>query len=98
MNLHDRAPRAPEVTTGPLPGSCKIYSAPEGHDDLRVPFREIAVGKESGEPPFHVYDTSGPYTDPAVVIDMMRGLPPLRGPWIEARGGVETYEIGRAHV
>ena len=47
MNLHDRAPRAPEVTTGPLPGSRKVFAAPEGHDDLRVPFREIALGKRA---------------------------------------------------
>ena len=40
-----------------------------------VPFREIAL---SGEPPFHVYDTSGPYTDADAKIDVKRGLPPLR--------------------
>ena len=58
ISAKDVAP--PKVTTGPLAGSRKIYSAPQGHDDVRVPFREIAL---SGEPPFHVYDTSGPYTD-----------------------------------
>src|SRR3990170_2001543 len=104
MNLHDRAPRAPDVTTGPLPGSRKVYAAPEGHDDLRVPFREIslaegtaassseAVGQKNT---FRVYDTSGPYSDAAAEIDVMRGLVPLRAPWIEARGGVQTY-AGRA--
>ena len=44
---------------------------------------------------FRVYDTSGPYTDDDAAIDVKRGLAPLRTPWIEARGGVETYE-GRA--
>ena len=75
---------APKVTTGALSGSRKIYSLPDGHADLRVPLREIAL---NGEPAFRVYDTSGPYTDPDAAIDVKRGLPPLRKPWIEARGG-----------
>ena len=74
----------PKVTTGPLSGSRKIYASPDGHADLRVPLREIAL---SGEEPFRVYDTSGPYTDPDAAIDVKRGLPPLRKPWVEARGG-----------
>jgi phosphomethylpyrimidine synthase len=98
---------APTVTKGPLPGSRKVYSLPEGHEDLAVPFREIALAEASGEPPalsseavgrenvFRVYDTSGPYSDPNAGIDVMRGLLPLRAAWIEARGGVETYQ-GRA--
>ena len=75
----------PKVTTGPLAGSRKVYSSPEGHADLAVPFREIALS--GGEPPFRVYDTSGPYTDAAAAIDVKRGLPRLRAPWIEARRG-----------
>jgi phosphomethylpyrimidine synthase len=95
MNLHDKTIKRTEVTTGPLTGSRKVYSAPDCHDDLAVPLREIGLAKESGEPPLRVYDTSGPYTDPDTEIDVQRGLPPLRMPWIEARGGVETYP-GRA--
>ena len=60
----------PEVTTGPITGSAKIYTAPEGHADVRVPFREITLMKESGEPPFRVYDSSGPYTDANFKIDV----------------------------
>jgi phosphomethylpyrimidine synthase len=88
---------APKVTTGPLSGSRKVYSSPEGHGDLRVPLREIAL---SGEPPFHVYDTSGPYTDPDTAIDVKRGLTPLRKPWIEARSGgpVTQLELARAGI
>ena len=87
----------PKVTTGPLSGSRKIYSAPDGHADLRVPLREIAL---SGEEPFRVYDTSGPYTDPDAGIDVKRGLPPLRKPWIEARRGgpVTQLELARAGI
>ena len=45
----------------------------------------------SGEKPVRVYDPSGPYTDPALVTDIRRGLPALRRPWILARGDVEEY-------
>ena len=40
---------APKVTTGPLPASTKVYTSPAGRDDVRVPFREIALSPESGE-------------------------------------------------
>src|SRR6476646_10768602 len=88
---------SPKVTTGPLSGSRKVYSAPRDHADLRVPLREIAL---SGEPPFHVYDTSGPYTDADASIDVQRGLPPLRAGWIAARGGglVTQLELARAGI
>ena len=74
------------VTTGPIAGSRKIYTSPEGRPDLRVPFREIALDPSSGEAAFRAYDTSGPYTDPATRIDLEAGLPPVRAPWIAARG------------
>ena len=45
MNLHDKTIKRPEVTTGPLTGSRKIYSVPEGHADLAVPFREVALSE-----------------------------------------------------
>ena len=80
MNVFDRPP--PKVTTGPLPGSRKVTSSPEGHPDIAVPLREIAL---SNGTLFRVYDPSGPYTDAAAEIDVQRGLPRLRAPWIEAR-------------
>ena len=95
MNVHDPKSVRPEVTTGPLPASRKIYVSPAEAPDLRVPLREIALSPESGEPPVRVYDPSGPYTDPDAAIDVDRGLPRHRTAWIEARGGVEVYE-GRA--
>ncbi|MDE3060950.1 MAG: phosphomethylpyrimidine synthase ThiC [Pseudomonadota bacterium] len=79
------------VTTGPLPSSHKIHVAGERHSDIRVPMREIALSKTSGEKPLCVYDTSGPYTDSAAAIDIHRGLPKLREAWIRARGDVEEY-------
>ncbi len=82
MTIHTK-PSA--VTTGPVTGSRKIYSSPEGHPDLLVPFREIALAPGAGEAPFRLYDTSGPFTDPAVTIDLEAGLVPLRAPWLAKR-------------
>ncbi|HRN87300.1 MAG TPA: phosphomethylpyrimidine synthase ThiC, partial [Hyphomicrobium sp.] len=92
MNVHDPKSVRPEVTTGPLPASRKIYVSPAEAPDLRVPLREIALSPESGEPPVRVYDPSGPYTDPDVAIDVDRGLPRHRQAWVLERGGVEAYE------
>ena len=75
------------VTTGPIRGSRKIHVG-----RLNVAMREIALEPGSGEPPVRVYDTSGPYTDPAAHIDIMAGLPKLRRDWILARGDVEDYD------
>ena len=76
----------PAVTTGPLASSRKIFVAPDEAPDLRVPLREIILSEGAGEPNLPVYDTSGPYTDPAVTIDLEAGLPPLRAPWLARRG------------
>ena len=77
-----------EAAVKPLPNSRKVYV--EGsRPDIRVPMREItqsdtpaAMGAEKN-PPIFVYDTSGPYTDPDVKIDIRSGLTPLRARWIE---------------
>ncbi len=79
-----------QVTTGSLPGSRKAYVEAEGRADIRVPFREIALHESSGEPPFRVYDTSGPYSDEAAKIDVNEGLPRLREAWVKTRT-VEAY-------
>ncbi|MDM7945057.1 MAG: phosphomethylpyrimidine synthase ThiC [Oceanibaculum nanhaiense] len=80
------------VTTGPLPASRKIHVPGSLFPDIRVALREIDLEPSSGEAPVRVYDTSGPYSDPAASINIARGLPALRRPWIEARGDVEAYE------
>jgi len=88
----------PKVTTGPLTGSRKVYSAPDAHPDVKVPFRDIALSDSSS---FRVYDTSGPYTDADAAIDVQGGLPPLRQDWIAARGsshGVTQLELARAGI
>src|SRR5437867_3458955 len=85
----------PAVTTGALPSSRKIFVTPDEAPDVRVPLREIILSEGAGEPNLSVYDTSGPYTDPAVTIDVNKGLPRNRTAWVLERGGVEQYE-GRA--
>src|SRR2546428_9850091 len=69
----------------PLPSSRKIHVG-----NLRVPMREIS--QSGGNPPLLVYDTSGPYTDPEVRIDVQKGLPGLRDRWIAERGDSEVLE------
>ncbi len=85
MNEIPRFAAPQSVTTGPITGSRKVYAAPKGRSDIRVPFREIVLGDPS-EPPVRVYDPSGPYTEGAAPIDLAGGLPPMREAWIEARG------------
>ena len=80
------------VTTGPLPASRKVSATGRLYPELRVAMREIELSASSGEPPLRVYDTSGPYTDPEATVDIARGLPELRRPWILARGDVEFHE------
>ena len=82
----------PAVTTGPLPSSRKIFVTPDEAADVRVPLREIILSEGAGEPNLPVYDTSGPYTDPAVTIDVNKGLPRHRTAWVLERGGVEEYQ------
>src|SRR6202171_5386268 len=85
----------PAVTTGPLASSRKIFVTPDEAPDVRVPLREIILSEGVGEPNLPVYDTSGPYTDPDVTIDVNAGLSRARIAWVKERGGVEEYQ-GRA--
>jgi len=98
--------RLSEAVTRPFANSRKIH-VPGARPDLRVPMREVSQtpthahqGVEEN-PPIFVYDTSGPYTDPAAQIDLLKGLAELRRPWIEERGDTErlegpSSEFGRA--
>ena len=90
-----------ELAVKPLPNSRKVYI--EGsRADIRVPMREISQsdtpvamssdGKGEKNPPIFVYDTSGPYTDPAVKIDIRSGLAPLREKWIAERNDTVALE------
>src|SRR5580704_17895285 len=82
----------PKVTTGPIAGSRKIYSAPDAALDLRVPLREIALSEAAAEEPVRIYDPSGIYTEADAAIDVERGLKRSRIEWVKERGGVEEYD------
>ena len=97
-----------EAAIAPFPNSRKVYV--EGsRPDIRVPMREISQSPTpdsfGGEPnpPLFVYDTSGPYTDPAASIDIRSGLATPRLPWILERGDTEelpgpTSDYGKARL
>jgi len=92
MNAHE--PKLIEslaLTREPLPASRKDWIA-GSRADLRVPVREVRL--TNGET-VALYDTSGPYSDPTVSIDVKRGLPDLRAAWTADRGDTESYD-GRA--
>jgi phosphomethylpyrimidine synthase len=76
------------IPTGPRAGGVKVYVAGELYPDIRVPFREVAVHPSANEPPVTMYDSSGPYTDPAVTIDIKRGLPKVKSSWQLDRGDI----------
>ncbi len=92
----------------PFPGSIRIYV--EGsRPDIRVGMREVRQATTPGldgveiNPPLTIYDTSGPYTDPDIQVDLLRGLPPLRHAWIAERNDSEeladlSSEFGRARA
>jgi len=97
-----------QAAIAPLPNSRKIYVA-GSRPDIRLPMREISQSDTEasfgGEknPPIYVYDTSGPYTDPDVQIDIRSGLDTPRLPWILERADTEelpgpTSEYGIARL
>ncbi len=83
--------------TQPIPNSRKIYVT-GSRPDIRVPMREISCAPthtRSGleqNTPITVYDTSGPYTDPAADIDIRRGLTALRQDWIDERQDTQQLD------
>ena len=92
MNIKDTEPQTPPITTGPLPASNKVYTSPAGHEDIKAPFRRITLSPEAEEPPLQVYDSSGPYTDPDVEIDVNRGLARHRLDWTLEQCRTEKYQ------
>ncbi len=84
--------KTPEVTTGPLPASRKVYVQSDRFEDVKAPVRMIDLHPSANEEPVPVYDTTGPYTDPDVEIDVEKGLSRARTAWIIERGNVEEYE------
>jgi phosphomethylpyrimidine synthase len=98
----ERIPKSEVITRDPFPKSKKKYIKGEIHD-IHVAMREIELqdsdpmfahnGSGSNNLSVTVYDTSGPYTDPNIQIDVTRGLSPLRETWISERK--DTQELSR---
>ena len=82
----DTKPQTADLSYPPFEGSQKFYKTGKHFADVRVPFRAVAT---TGGDAVELYDTSGPYTDKDVSIDITRGLPALRDGWIRGRGDVE---------
>lgn len=96
----EKTPSEGVITRSPFPASKKIYVKGRLHD-IEVAMREISLtdtrihgknGLTEANAPVTVYDTSGPYTDPNIVIDVRKGLDPLRKSWITSRGDVEQLD------
>jgi phosphomethylpyrimidine synthase len=86
MKKQETIPSEKSITRTPFSGSEKIYVKGKMHP-IAVAMREITLSEDNGK--ITVYDTSGPYTDPKVEIDVHKGLKPLREKWILDRGDVE---------
>jgi len=112
-NFTSEQARVDDASIAPLPNSEKIYVT-GSRADIRVPMRKIsqddtptdmALSGQSSEenPPIFVYDTSGPYSDPVLQIDIRNGLAPMRETWIDERDDTQelagpTSEYGQARL
>jgi len=91
----EKLPKQEQITRTPFPASKKVFVKGEIHN-IDVAMREITLEdtrdkfskKNSKNAPVTVYDTSGPYTDESVKIDVKKGLEPIRQNWILERGDV----------
>ncbi|MBC7661623.1 MAG: phosphomethylpyrimidine synthase ThiC [Chitinophagaceae bacterium] len=70
----------------------KVYIEGAIHPHIRVPMKKVQLAEKLPDgtlASLHLYDTSGPYTDPSLTLDVKKGIPRLREDWIEARGDTE---------
>ena len=84
--------QTPDVTTGPLPASRKVYVPSDRFEDVAAPVRYISVHPTANEPDLPVYDPTGPYTEEGFTADVEKGLARKRTAWVLERGGVEEYD------
>lgn len=96
MKKQDKTPEQQAISCTPFPGSKKIYVEGTLHKNIKVAMREISLqptkltgGKTEENASVVVYDTSGPYTDENITIDVRKGLPRLREQWIAERNDAE---------
>ncbi len=95
MKSKEKIPHSQGITREPFPSSRKIYLEGSQHD-IRVAMREVELSPTlvhgkiiQKNAPVKLYDTSGPYTDPDIDLDVRRGLPRLREKWVLERGDVD---------
>jgi phosphomethylpyrimidine synthase len=105
MSKENQLPSESSITRTPFTGSEKIYVNGVLHPEIKVAMRKINLDdspanfsdgnfEKGANPAVTVYDTSGPFTDPNIEIDVTKGLPKLREEWIKKRGDVvELDEI-----
>ncbi len=98
------------ITQMPIDGSKKVYIQSERDPRVRVPMRRIDLadtvapdGNSRPNAPVYVYDTSGPFTDPDIEVNVMEGIPQLRVDWIAERGDTDelpglSSEYGRMRL
>jgi len=94
MKQQEVTPTEKNITRDPFPQSEKVYVQGR-HHDIKVAMRKVKQhptrhnGTTLENKPVTIYDTSGPYTDPKIDIDVRKGLPKMREPWIDDRGDTE---------
>lgn len=97
IKKQETIPSEKSITRDPFPASKKIYVPGKLHN-IKVGMREIELsktrinGEATSNPPITLYDTSGPYTDPSVEIDVRKGIPRIREQWILDRGDVDQLD------
>ncbi|MBS0407968.1 MAG: phosphomethylpyrimidine synthase ThiC [Proteobacteria bacterium] len=94
MNAPDKIEQMLALTRAPFPASSKSAIA-GSRPDIQVPVRDVRL---TNGRTVSLYDTSGPYTDPGVDIDVRKGLAPVRAGWIAERGDTESYNGRLAHI
>ena len=100
MKQKDTAPAKEVISRKPFPKSTKVYVQGEIHPNIKVAMREIALadtkdsltGKLTPNDPITVYDTSGPYSDPKIDINIHEGIERIRESWIKDRGDVDQLD------
>ncbi|MGB0999635.1 MAG: phosphomethylpyrimidine synthase ThiC [Flavobacteriales bacterium] len=101
MSKKETKPTQESISRQPFPASKKVYIKGKLHPEISVAMREIELSptydqttkeKIEDNPALTVYDTSGPYTDPSIEINVQKGLQPVRNQWIENRGDVDQLE------
>ncbi len=97
-SMRDKSAQLSSDIRQPFPNSRKIY-VQGSRQDLQVGMREVhclpspATFGGDQNPPITIYDTSGPYSDPDMEVDLLQGLPPARSSWIEQRN--DTLQLAQ---